>query len=103
SLVVHLEATDELLLFVVLRDGLELDDELKARISDALRNALSPRHRPDDIVAVRAIPRTMTGKKLELPVKQILTGTPVAEVVSRAALVDPAAIEAFADYAVQRV
>jgi acetoacetyl-CoA synthetase len=102
SLVVHLEASDELLLFVVLREGLELDDELKGRISDALRNGLSPRHRPDDVVAVPAIPRTMTGKKLELPVKRILTGTPVAEVVSRDALVDPTAIEAFADYARRR-
>jgi acetoacetyl-CoA synthetase len=102
SLVVHLEASDELLLFVVLRDGLELDDGLKGRISDALRNGLSPRHRPDDVVAVPAIPRTMTGKKLELPVKRILTGTPVAEVVSRDALVDPTAIEAFAAYAGRR-
>ena len=102
SLVVHLEASDELLLFVVLREGLELDDELKASISDALRSALSPRHRPDDVVAVPAIPRTMTGKKLELPVKRILTGTPVADVVSRDALVDPAAIEAFAAYAGRR-
>ena len=83
ALVVHLEATDELLLFVVLRDGVELDDGLKRSISDALRSGLSPRHKPDDIVAVPAIPRTMTGKKLELPVKRILTGTPVAEVVSK--------------------
>jgi acetoacetyl-CoA synthetase len=102
SLVVHLEATDDLLLFVVLRDGIELDDELRTRISDALRSSLSPRHRPDDIVAVPAIPRTMTGKKLELPVKQIMTGTPVTEVVSRDALVDPGAIEAFAAYAAER-
>jgi len=102
ALVVHLEATDDLLLFVVLRDGVELDDDLKKQISDALRNGLSPRHRPDDIVAVPAIPRTMTGKKLELPVKKILTGTPVAEVVSKDALVDPTAIEAFAEYAQRR-
>jgi acetoacetyl-CoA synthetase len=102
SLVVHLEATDDLLLFVVLRDGRELNDDLRKRISDALRSNLSPRHRPDDIVAVPAIPRTMTGKKLELPVKQIMTGTPVTEVVSRDALVDPSAIEAFAAYAAER-
>ncbi|MGE5275013.1 MAG: hypothetical protein ACM3QU_14785, partial [Verrucomicrobiota bacterium] len=63
---------------------------------------LSPRHKPDEIVAVPAIPRTMTGKKLELPVKKILSGTPVAEVVSRDTLVDPASIEAFADYAERR-
>jgi acetoacetyl-CoA synthetase len=102
SLVVHLEASDELLLFVVLREGVDLDEELKGQISDALRNGLSPRHRPDDVVAVPAIPRTMTGKKLELPVKRILTGTPVADVVSPEALVDPTAIDAFAAYAGRR-
>ena len=83
------ERRDELLLFVVLRPGVELDDELRARIANALRTALSPRHAPDAIVAVPAIPRTLTGKKLELPVKRILTGTAVTDVVSRDALVDP--------------
>jgi acetoacetyl-CoA synthetase len=102
ALVVHLEETDELLLFVVLRDGVELDDELRSQISGALRSGLSPRHKPDDIVAVPAIPRTMTGKKLELPVKKILTGTPVAEVASKDALIDPGAIDAFAAYAERR-
>jgi acetoacetyl-CoA synthetase len=99
SLVVHLEATDELLLFVVLRAGVELDAGLEERMRRELRTALSPRHAPDSIVAVPAIPRTFTGKKLELPVKRILTGTPVADVVSRDMLVDPASIEPFADYA----
>ena len=99
SLVVHLEKTDDLLLFVVLRPGVELDGELEERMKRELRMALSPRHAPDAIVAVPAIPRTFTGKKLELPVKRILTGTPVAEVVSRDMLVDPASIEPFADYA----
>jgi len=99
SLVVHLEAEDELLLFVVLRSGVELDDELRERIAGALRTALSPRHAPDAVVAVPAIPRTLTGKKLELPVKRILTGAPVSDVVSRDALADPASIEPFADYA----
>ena len=102
SLVVHLEGSDELLLFVVLRPGLRLDDELRDRIAGELRNGLSPRHAPDAIVAVPAIPRTMTGKKLELPVKRILTGTAVGDVVSRDALVDPDAIEPFADYARSR-
>jgi acetoacetyl-CoA synthetase len=102
SLVVHLEQTDDLLLFVVLRDGIELDDALRGRIADALRTSLSPRHRPDEIVAVPAIPRTMTGKKLELPVKRIIGGAPVAEVASRDALVDPASIEPFVAYAQER-
>lgn len=99
SLVVHLEEEDELLLFVVLRPGLELDDGLRTRIDDALRNSLSPRHAPDTIVAVPAIPRTLTGKKLEVPVKRILTGAKVSEVAARDALVDPASIEPFAAFA----
>jgi acetoacetyl-CoA synthetase len=99
SLVVHLEEQDELVLFVVLRPGLELDDELRTRIGGALRDSLSPRHAPDTIVAVPAIPRTLTGKKLEVPVKRILTGAQVADVVSSDALVEPSSIEPFADYA----
>jgi acetoacetyl-CoA synthetase len=102
SLVVHLEESDELLLFVVLRPGVELDDALRARIAGSLRNALSPRHAPDTVVAVPSIPRTLTGKKLELPVKRILTGVAVSEVASRDALVDPESIEPFAEYARSR-
>jgi acetoacetyl-CoA synthetase len=99
SLIVHLEAQDELLLFVVLRPGLELDEELDKRIKGALRTSLSPRHAPDTVVAVPAIPRTLTGKKLEVPVKRILTGAQVSEVAASDALVEPAAIEPFAEYA----
>ncbi len=99
SLVVHLDATDELLLFVALRAGAELDGELRARIAETLRTALSPRHVPDTIVAVPAIPRTLTGKKLELPAKRILGGADPADVVSADALVDPASIEPFVAYA----
>ena len=98
SLVVHLDDPDELFLFVALREGVELDDELRARIAGLLRTALSPRHVPDEIVAVPAIPRTLTGKKLELPVKRILAGVESAEVVSADALVDPASIDAFVAY-----
>ena len=99
SLVVHLEGDDELMLFVQLQDGLELDDALRKRISDALRNSLSPRHAPDTVVALPSIPRTMTGKKLELPVKRILTGADPADVVSADALVDPASIEPVIEFA----
>jgi acetoacetyl-CoA synthetase len=102
SLIVHLEAQDELLLFVVLRPGLELDQELDKRIKGALRTSLSPRHAPDTVVAVPAIPRTLTGKKLEVPVKRILTGAQVSEVAASDALVEPAAIEPFAEYAKTR-
>jgi acetoacetyl-CoA synthetase len=98
SLVVHLDDPDELFLFVALREGVELDDELRARIAGLLRTALSPRHVPDEIVAVPAVPRTLTGKKLELPVKRILAGANPPEVVSADALVDPASIDPFVAY-----
>ena len=103
SLVVHLEDREggagELLLFVVLRDGATLDGDLRGRIAGELRRELSPRHVPDIIEAVPAIPRTLTGKKLELPVKRMLLGAARSQVASRDALVHPAAIDAFADYA----
>jgi acetoacetyl-CoA synthetase len=99
ALVVHLEDADELVLFVVA----ELDDALRARIAAALRTELSPRHVPDAIVAVPAIPRTLTGKKLEAPVKRILRGEPPEQVASRGALADPEAIDAFVRYRDARV
>ena len=99
SLVVHLEAGDRLLLFVVLAPDQELDDALRRRISAALRTELSPRHVPDRIEAVPAIPRTLSGKKLEIPVKRILQGTPPDQAVARGALADPAALAPFVDLA----
>jgi acetoacetyl-CoA synthetase len=103
SLVVHLEDREggmgELLLFVHLDHGEELDDELRSRLTAALRSALSPRHVPDTIAAVPTIPRTLTGKKLELPVKRILQGARPQDVASRDALADPGAIDAFVQYA----
>jgi acetoacetyl-CoA synthetase len=106
SLVVHIEDPEggpgELLLFVQLGDGVALDDELRTRLGRALRGALSPRHVPDTIEAVPAIPRTLTGKKLELPVKRILLGADQGQVASRDALADPSAIDAFVAYAEAR-
>jgi acetoacetyl-CoA synthetase len=99
SLVVHLEDAEggagELLLFVVLADGAELGDDLRARIAGALRGELSPRHVPDRILAIPGIPRTLTGKKLEAPAKRILRGARPEEVANRDALLDPAALDAF--------
>jgi acetoacetyl-CoA synthetase len=98
SLVVHLDDPEggpgELLLFVVTHDGL-LDDDLRQRIASALRTELSPRHVPDDIRAVRGIPRSRTGKKLERPVKLILQGATPDEVASRDSLVDPSTLDLF--------
>jgi acetoacetyl-CoA synthetase len=106
SLVVHLEDPEggpgELLLFVALAEDVELDDELHKRIAGELRGALSPRHVPDVIEAVPAIPRTLTQKKLELPVKKLLRGARAEDVASRDALADPAALDAFVAYAEQR-
>jgi len=99
SLVVHLEddegSAGELVLFVVLADGVVFDDELRGSIERALRSQLSPRHVPDMIRAVPAIPRTLTGKKLEAPVKRILRGAAVDEVASRDSLLDPTALDHF--------
>jgi acetoacetyl-CoA synthetase len=106
SLIVHLEDSEggagELALFVVLADGAQLDDALRARIAGTLRSELSPRHVPDTIAAVPGIPRTLTGKKLETPVKQILRGEAADRVASRDALADPAAIDAFVALARER-
>ncbi|MFJ6651401.1 acetoacetate--CoA ligase [Microbacterium sp. NPDC091313] len=82
-------------LFVVMADGVELDDARRARISAAIRAATSPRHVPDEIIAVPAIPHTRTGKKLEVPIKRILQGARPEDVVSRDAVDDPAALDAF--------
>jgi acetoacetyl-CoA synthetase len=106
SLVVHLEdpqgGAGELILFVVPAAGVAVDDALAARIAAALRDALSPRHVPDRIEAVPAIPRTLTSKKLELPVKRILQGAPPGEVASRDALADPQSLDAFVAIAARR-
>jgi len=103
ALVVHLdEPDDRLLLFVALRDGAALTDELRAAILAELRSSLSPRHVPDEILAVPAIPRTLSGKKLEVPVKRILTGTPADVAASRGSLADPAALDPFVDLAAER-
>jgi acetoacetyl-CoA synthetase len=104
SLVVHLSGggADELLLFVVLAEGRSLDDALRVRIAAELRTALSPRHVPDAVFAVPAVPRTLSGKKLEVPVKRILTGTPVAVAAAEGALVNPGSLAAFARLAADR-
>ncbi|MER6970362.1 acetoacetate--CoA ligase [Nocardioides sp. NPDC000445] len=99
SLVVHLEDPDggngELLLFVVTDQGTRLDDPLRTRLVRALRSALSPRHIPDQVIEVPAVPRNLTGKKLELPAKRILQGVRPEDVASRDALADPASLDPF--------
>jgi acetoacetyl-CoA synthetase len=106
GIVVHLEADDggpgQLLLFVVLADGAALDDELRSTIARSLSRELSPRHVPDAVVEVPAIPRTLTGKKLEAPVKRVLAGASPEKVASLDALLDPTAFDAFVAFAAGR-
>jgi acetoacetyl-CoA synthetase len=106
SLVVHLEDPEggpgELLLFVAPRPGAEVDDDLRARIATALRTGLSPRHVPDTVYEVPSIPRTLSGKKLEVPVKRILTGVAVDDAASLGALANPESLDAFEALAARR-
>jgi acetoacetyl-CoA synthetase len=89
-------------LFVVLREGAELDDDLVARIRARVREDCSPRHVPDQVVAVQEVPRTLSGKVLELPVKRILQGTPPEKAASRDSLANPAALDFFVSWAKSR-
>jgi len=100
SLVVHVEDNDggpgSLMLFVVMAPGILLDEPIRDAICQALRFELSPRHVPDLITEVPAIPRTLSGKKLETPVKRILLGARPEDVASVDALLDPHSLDVFA-------
>jgi acetoacetyl-CoA synthetase len=89
-------------LFVVLREGIGLDDELVTRIRARVREDCSPRHVPDEVVAVKEVPRTLSGKVLELPVKKILMGTPPEQAASRDSLANPEALDFFVSWAERR-
>ena len=97
SVVVHLEDPDggvgELILLVSCRPGVGLDEDLRRSIRSSLQTELSPRHVPDVIDQVPAIPRTLSGKKLEVPIKRLLLGRPADEVASRGSLSDPSALD----------
>lgn len=88
-------------LFVVLREGVELDDELRDRIKRRIRESLSPRHVPDDIVAIPEVPRTLNGKKLEVPIKKILMGVPREKAVNPDSMSNPGALGFFEQFAQQ--
>ena len=98
SLVVDLEYLGRdswMPLFVVLRDGHVLDDALARRIKSVVRAALSPRHVPNDVFQVAAIPRTLSGKKMELPVKKLLMGADPASVLKRDAMANADSVDWF--------
>ena len=86
-------------MFVVLRDGLQLDDALREKLAAAIRQALSPRFVPDEMVQVPEIPRTLTGKKQELPIKKLLLGQPLEKVVNKDTMANPASLEWYVGYA----
>lgn len=105
SLVVDLEylgRASYMPLFVVLRSGLVLDDGLRARINDAIRASLSPRFLPDEIVQVAEVPRTLSGKKQELPVKKLLLGQSMDKVVNPDAMANPGCLAWYVDFARHR-
>ena len=106
SLVVDLEYLGReswMPLFVVLREGLVLDDDLVARIKAVIKLALSPRHVPNDVFQVEAIPRTLSGKKMELPVKKLLMGADASKVLNPDAMANAASVGWFVDLARRRL
>jgi acetoacetyl-CoA synthetase len=90
-------------LFVSLGEGVTLDDELRSRIAAAIRQHASPRHVPDDVLEVPGIPRTLTGKRLEIPIKRILLGAAPGEAVQQSSIDRPDLLDAFVAYRRSRV
>jgi acetoacetyl-CoA synthetase len=105
SLVVDLEYLGReswMPLFVVLRDGLTLDAALTKTIKGSIRDALSARHVPNEVFQVSAVPRTLSGKKMELPVKKLLMGTPAENVFKLDAMANADCVAWFVAFAAQR-
>jgi len=86
-------------MFVKLADGLTLDERITSEINNKLRKEYTPRHVPDKIIQVPAMPTTITGKKLEVPVRRLLMGVALDQAANTSAMADPAALDAFIDYA----
>jgi acetoacetyl-CoA synthetase len=105
SLAIDFEAAGEngeMVLFVALPEGKRLDSELEEKIKRRIRGDLSPRYVPDKIVQVPSVPKTLNGKKLEVPLKRILLGGDPAKVMNRDSLADPGSIEFYAQFAKKR-
>ena len=90
-------------LFIALRPGAVLDEAMREKINNAIRTALSPRFVPNDIFEVAEIPRTLSGKKQELPVKKLLLGQPLEKVVNRDAMANPGCLDWYVDFARRRL
>ncbi len=89
-------------LFVVLRDGLVLDDAVRSKLVDAIKTALSPRFVPNEIFQVAEIPRTLSGKKQELPIKKLLLGQPLDKVLNKETMANPACLQWYVNLAQAR-
>ena len=90
-------------LFVVPAEGVELDGSLREEIVSAIREELSPRHVPDVILEAPAVPRTLTGKKLEVPIKRILQGLAVEEAAARGVIDKPEVLDWYADLTIEQM
>ncbi|WP_243292162.1 acetoacetate--CoA ligase [Bacillus sp. FJAT-47783] len=101
SLVVDIPISSEqsyMPLFVVLKEGEQLTDDVKARINQAIRQSCSPRHVPNEIFRIKELPKTLNGKKLEVPIKKILMGTPVDKAVNMGSLLNPETLQYFEEF-----
>ncbi|KYD31238.1 Acetoacetyl-CoA synthetase [Geobacillus sp. B4113_201601] len=104
SLVVDLEMMGKqsfMPLFVVLKPGVALDDELKDRIRQSIRQHVSPRFVPDEIYEVKQIPKTLNGKKMEIPIRKLLLGFPLEKAVNSGSMANPEALDVFLELAKQ--
>lgn len=105
SLVIGLtykERRSELPLFVVLAEGAELDEDLRERIRNSVRTEASPRHVPEPIIAVEEVPRTLSNKKLEVPIRKIPLGMDPGAAVNRDSMANPGSLDVFLEFAGKR-
>ena len=86
-----------LLLFIVMANGAELDEQFEDILRTKIRSELSPRHVPDAIYTIYEVPKTLNGKKLEIPVKKILSGIPVTEAINTGTMINPGSIDFFVE------
>ena len=96
---VQKDGDEHISLFVVLKEGAELDEDLKDRIKKSIGDTTSPRHVPDEVLSVPDVPYTLNGKKLEVPIKKILSGTPPEEAASKDSLSNPDSLDSFVELA----
>jgi acetoacetyl-CoA synthetase len=105
SLVIDLETAlgaSKLIMFLVLSQGVELDGHLRNQVADAIRKSLSPRFIPDEMIAAPGVPRTLSGKKQEVPIKRLLQGHPLEKVISRDAMANPEVLSWYTEFASRR-